>query len=103
MPMKTHKFRDLMRERHSEEDINRIAAGALRELLEMDLREMRKLAGKTQVEAAAAAEMQQSEVSLLERRDDYLMSTLRRYVAALGGEVEVIARFGDKTVRLRSA
>jgi hypothetical protein len=100
--MKTHKFRDLMKERHTPEEIARVEAAASQELLEMDLREMRKLAGKTQVDAAAAADMQQSEVSLLERRNDYLLSTVRRYVAALGGELEVIARFGDKTVRLRS-
>jgi hypothetical protein len=29
-----------------------------------------------------------------------LVSTLRRYVAALGGEIEVVARFGDKSLRV---
>ena len=72
-----------------------------RELLEMSLREMRELAGKTQVEVADAIEKTQGELSRLERRDDYFLSTLRRYIEALGGELEVIAKFGDKTVRLR--
>src|SRR5207302_1954627 len=72
-----------------------------RELLEMSLREMRELAGKTQIEVAAVIEKTQGELSRLERRDDYFLSTLRRYIEALGGELEVIARFGDKTVRLR--
>ena len=43
----------------------------------------------------------QSEVSKAERRDDHLLSTLRRYIEALGGELEVVARFGDKSVRLK--
>jgi predicted transcriptional regulator len=72
-----------------------------REILEANLREMRNLAGKTQVEVAKATEMAQSEISKLESRQDFLLSTLRRYVEALGGELEVIARFEDKTVRLR--
>src|SRR3954454_3057190 len=68
------------------------------ELLEMSLREM---VGKNQVDVAAAVESTQSELSRLERRDDFFLSTLRKYVKALGGELEIIARFGDKSVRLR--
>ena len=71
------------------------------ELLEMSLRDLRETAGKTQVEVAAATEIAQGELSKLERRDDHLVSTVRRYVEALGGELEIIARFADKTVRLR--
>lgn len=72
-----------------------------RELLEMSLREMREMVGKSQVDVAAEIETTQSELSRLERRDDFFLSTLKKYVAALGGELEVIAKFGDKTVRLR--
>lgn len=70
------------------------------ELLEMDLQEMRKLTGKTQVEVARILEASQGQVSEMEKREDYRLSTLRRYVAALGGELEVIANFGDKRIRL---
>jgi len=72
-----------------------------RELLEMSLREMREMVGKNQVEVAADIETTQSELSRLERRDDFFLSTLKKYVKALGGEIEVIAKFGDKMVRLR--
>jgi hypothetical protein len=72
-----------------------------RELLEMSLREMREMVGKNQVDVAAAVETTQGELSRLERRDDFFLSTLKKYVKALGGELEVIARFGDKSVRLR--
>ena len=71
------------------------------DLLEMSLREMRELAGKTQVALAGDLETTQSELSRLERREDFLLSTLRRYVKALGGDLEVVARFGDKAIRLR--
>ena len=68
-----------------------------------DLRGLRELLGKTQEELAALLERSQSQVSETERRQDVLLSTLRSYVKALGGELEVIANFGDKRIRLHSA
>lgn len=68
----------------------------------MDLRAIREMIGKTQSEAADTAEMTQGELSRLERRSDHLLSTIRRYIESLGGEVDVIARFGDKMVRLHA-
>ncbi len=67
----------------------------------MDLKAVRELVGKTQAEVAAVADISQAELSRAEKREDHLLSKLRRYVEALGGELEVIARFGDKTVSLR--
>lgn len=70
------------------------------ELLAMHLRELREAAGKTQSEIAAVAEMTQAELSKVERREDHLVSTLRRYVEALGGELEVVAVIGNKRIAL---
>ena len=67
----------------------------------LTLAELRRLRGLTQVEAATGAGMDQSELSKAERREDHRLSTLRRYVEALGGELEVFARFGSKRVRLK--
>ena len=67
----------------------------------MNLLAVRELLGKTQVQLARKAKMSQADLSKTERRTDHLLSTLRRYVEALGGELDVIARFGDKQVRLR--
>jgi hypothetical protein len=78
---------------------NRIRAQA--DLIEMELQELRKFSGKTQVEVAAALKTTQGQVSLAESREDHLLSTLRRYVEALGGELDVVARFGDKSIKLR--
>ncbi|MGD9765898.1 MAG: helix-turn-helix domain-containing protein, partial [Candidatus Binatia bacterium] len=50
---------------------------ARRKLIEMDLRELRKFAGRTQVELAEATKMTQAQVSRLEKRPDHLLSTLR--------------------------
>ncbi len=47
----------------------------------------------TQVELAARLEKSQGNVSELERRTDVYLSTLREYVEALGGELEVNAIF----------
>jgi transcriptional regulator with XRE-family HTH domain len=69
----------------------------------MDLRELREAAGKTQEESADVLEKAQSEISRIEGRSDYRLSTLQRYVAALGGELEVVASFGNRRVRLRAA
>ncbi|MBC7544864.1 MAG: helix-turn-helix transcriptional regulator [Candidatus Sericytochromatia bacterium] len=67
----------------------------------MNLRDLREMTGKTQADLASAAEMSQSEASRTERRNDHLLSTLRRYVAALGGELEVTAVFDNRRVVLR--
>jgi DNA-binding transcriptional regulator YiaG len=69
-------------------------------LLEMDLRELRKAVGVTQTQLAERLKTSQGEVSQAERREDYRLSTLRRYVEALGGKVEIFADFGDKRIRL---
>jgi hypothetical protein len=42
----------------------------------------------------------QSEVSKLEQRTDTYVSTLRSYVRALGGELDIVARFPDGEVRI---
>jgi predicted transcriptional regulator len=79
----------------------RIDADVQHELDAMELRELREEAGKTQAEVAEIAEMTQSELSKFERRDDHRLSTLRRYVNALGGELEVVAVFDHKRIALR--
>ena len=71
-----------------------------REILEASLKEAREMAGKTQAEVAKKIDMSQSQVSETEQRDDHLISTVRRYVEALGGELEIVARFADKSIRL---
>ncbi len=99
--MAVHKWNDLKRERISEERLSEIESQVRQEILEMNLAAVRELVGRTQVDVATVMGSTQSEVSRSERRKDHLVSSLRQYVRALGGELELIARFGDKSIRLR--
>lgn len=49
----------------------------------------------TQSSVADALGMDQSEVSRLERRSDLLLSTLRRFVRATGGELRLVVEYPD--------
>ena len=72
----------------------------------LSIRTVREGAGKTQVEVAAESQINQADVSRLENResfDDCQVSTLRRYLAALGGELELVAVFGTKRIALAGA
>lgn len=101
MTARTRTWKTIEKKLFTREEIARAERAAERELLEMNLRELRLAAGKTQEQLARAARMKQSELSRAERRQDHLLSTLRRYVEGLGGELEVVARVDDKVVRLR--
>jgi DNA-binding phage protein len=99
--MKLHKWSDtLAKSKLSPERRARIQAEVEQELLEMNLQELRKAAGVTQADVAAKTGMAQADVSRTESREDHRLSTLRRYVEALGGELEVSAVVNGHRVRL---
>lgn len=99
--MKIHKWDDIEKKYFTAKDLKELDAAVEAELLEMNLASLRGHLKKTQVQLAKAAKMSQPEVSAAERRADHLVSTLRRYVTALGGELEVNARFGDVRIQLK--
>jgi transcriptional regulator with XRE-family HTH domain len=69
----------------------------------LTLRTLREAAGKTQAEVAEAARMDQADISRLESRTNFAdcqVSTLERYVAALGGKLDLVVVFGDKKIGL---
>jgi len=90
-----------MRRKLSSTPAGEIRGRAPSGLLEMNLRGLRESMGKTQDEAARLAELSQSQLSKIEGRKDHLVSTLRRYVEALGGDLEVVALVGKKRIALR--
>lgn len=63
---------------------------------EMSLRDLRKAMDKTQVKVAKALGIKQEGVSRIEQRSDLLLSTLRGYIEAMGGELRLIAEFPDR-------
>ena len=64
------------------------------------LTDLRTQRGVSQEELARAWETSQPNVSKIERQDDLLISTVRRYVESLGGRLELRAVFPDQTVQL---
>ena len=70
---------------------------------EMTLRDLRRALERTQVDLARQLGVKQETVSRLEQRSDMLLSTLRAYVAAMGGELDLVARLPDRPpVRLKT-
>src|SRR4051812_38078699 len=65
---------------------------------EMTLEELRKARDISQEELAEALEVGQPSVAKLEKRTDIHVSNLRRYIEALGGELEITAKFADVRV-----
>jgi DNA-binding XRE family transcriptional regulator len=63
---------------------------------EMSLRDLRKARKLTQASVAKALGVTQDSVSRLEKRTDLLLSTLRKTVKAMGGNVRIIAEFRDR-------
>jgi transcriptional regulator with XRE-family HTH domain len=64
------------------------------------LHELRKNREVSQEELAAKLSVGQPAVAKLERRADMYVSNLRRYVEALGGKLEITARFPDGAVTI---
>jgi DNA-binding Xre family transcriptional regulator len=73
-------------------------ANAILECMTLD--ELRRDRKMTQGKLALAMKIEQSEVSRLEKRAEVKLGTLRNYVSALGGHIEIHAVFPDKDVEL---
>lgn len=65
-------------------------------LEEVSLRALRIGMRRTQMDVAGALGVGQDTVSRLERRCNIMVSTLERYVNAIGGHVSIVAEFPDK-------
>jgi transcriptional regulator with XRE-family HTH domain len=63
---------------------------------EMTLQELRQAPKLTQVRLAKALGITQDGVSRLEKRSDLLLSTLRKSVEAMGGNLSLVAEFPDR-------
>ena len=60
------------------------------------LKDLRQAVEQTQEELAASLGVGQDTISRLEQRSDMLISTLRRYVQAMGGQLDLVARFPNR-------
>jgi transcriptional regulator with XRE-family HTH domain len=91
-----------LRRKMSPERRQRNAAAADRTLLDMTLQELRQgITNFSQDDIAEILQVTQGYVSKLERQDDMLLSNLYAYVEALGGEVEIRAKFSGREVQIK--
>ena len=82
----------------------KIEAHAQELILEnMTLQDMRKARKLTQESMAELLGIRQDSVSRLEKRADLLLSTLRSYVKAMGGDLKLVAEFPDRPSVIISA
>jgi transcriptional regulator with XRE-family HTH domain len=89
-----------LRETMSPERRERIARRTSELMAALPLQELRKARDLSQEELAASLGVNQATISKLERRTDMYLSTMRRFVDAMGGELEITARFPEGSVTI---
>ena len=89
-----------LREKMSPESRERSRRKADKLIEEMPLNELRAARKLTQEKLAENLHVKQAAVSKLERRTDMYVSTLREFINAMGGELEITARFPEGSVRI---
>ena len=97
---KTTKFSELVERTRKNNPEWGINVGEYRRAMEdaLALAELRNSRNVTQVELAAQLGITQGNVSRIEGRSEIYLSTLRSYIEALGGHIEITAVFGDDRV-----
>ena len=93
------KFADL-RARMTPMSQARAEAKAQAMLAEMPLNELRQARGLSQKMLAEVLHVQQPSVAKIEKRTDMYLSTLRSHIEAMGGQLEIVARFPDGAVKI---
>ena len=77
--------------------------GIARQMLaEMPLNELRQARGLSQKMLAEVLRVQQPSIAKMEKRTDMYLSTLRSHIEAMGGKLDVIARFPDGSVTINN-
>ena len=94
------KFRDV-REKMTPERQERIRQRTQELLAELPLQELRQARAWSQEELAEVLGLNQATISKLERRTDMYLSSLRRFIEAMGGELEITAIFPEGKVRIQ--
>jgi transcriptional regulator with XRE-family HTH domain len=64
------------------------------------LQELRQAYKMSQEDLAERLSTQQANISRMERRTDMYISTLRSYIEAMGGELDIVARFPEGEVHI---
>jgi len=92
----------VLRQKMSPESQARAEVKAQAMLAEMPLNELRQARGLSQKMLADLLHVQQPSIAKMEKRTDMYLSTLRSHIEAMGGQLEVVARFPDGAVKIRN-
>lgn len=98
--MAGHKPFKLLRDKMSPAQRAAIDARVQETLHEMRLKDLREELGTTQEELGALLDVRQAAVARLEARSDMPVTTLYKIICALGGELEIHARFPEGAIKI---
>ena len=93
------KFKDLRKAMRPEAQ-HRSHKKAMQMMAELPLAELRQARHFSQKQLAAELDVQQPAVAKLEKKADMYISTLRRFVEAMGGQLEISAHFPEGDVKI---
>jgi len=91
---------DELRAQQSEQAQAKAAEKAQAMMAELPLHELRQARGLSQKMLAEVLHVQQPSIAKLEKRTDMYLSTLRSHVEAMGGQLEIVARFPEGAVKI---
>lgn len=91
-----------LRARMSPDAQGRADVAAQTMLAEMPLHELRQARGLSQRQLAQTLHVQQPSIAKMEKRTDMYISTLRSHIEAMGGELEVVAKFPEGAVKIKN-
>jgi transcriptional regulator with XRE-family HTH domain len=95
-----HKFQELQK-KISVERRARVEERVRSSIKKMALDELRTAREFTQAELSQVLKVDQGSISKLERRTDMYIGTLRRYIEAMGGSLQIRAVFPDGEVLIK--
>jgi DNA-binding XRE family transcriptional regulator len=98
--MTGHRSFGELTKKFSQERKTRVAAKVRALKAEMPLAELRQARERSQEELARILKVGQPAIAKLEKRADMYVSNLRRYIEALGGSLEITARFPEGAVNI---
>ncbi len=90
----------ILREAMHNESQQRIHEKIQESLSRIPLAELRKARSLTQEQLAEKLAIKQASVSKMESQTDMYISTMRKYIEAMGGELEITANFPDGSIRV---
>lgn len=90
----------VLRDKMKPEFRNAAEEKARKMLFEMPLQELRQARHLTQETLAKNLNVKQAAISKMENRTDMYISTLRNIIKAMGGDLEILAKFPDGSVRI---